>query len=622
MGKLRFTLTYLLFWVIIVFSCLLAENFAFLSSNPMGGMSTDSLILLSIFLIAVLIFYYFQERRKNGVTFDKILLPIFIVFTIVAILTICWQEPRQFSAPGSEEVYEVAFTAKDKLSFSLQVVVWFAVLYGLVFVSNRFAISRKWTRWLAYLYIFGLLACSIADIIMEFNSIVAILTSTYEGPGLQFVIYNSNVWGHLLLVGLLSCIIMCLRRFKPFYYVLMIHFLIMIVLTSCATATFVGLAVIVLYSLYEIFALFNKQRHKSVSLLLIYISVILFVILFSTLMIVLDVPVFSNVWYFIYNHILHKDYSTLTSRTGIWSSVFHLLRDNPRDFIFGLGYRTGNMIFTTYYEIHESGFAARSAHNGLFEIFLRHGLLGVIVYIAALSLFLVGLIKLIKKKEYRVAYFYGICVIGILIHSVAESTMFFTPNIGGTYLTLFFFLPVANEVKDKHFAKLKEELANEEDVPVEKGNVLYFVSVMTMGLIIAFGTTLVIRTLYQSLVALIVYIVLTAASIIALFVLVFVSTRKDKVSFKEAFKALVIKPIKNHYLALVITLGIALLVGFIFPLIFEYDLFATLLFTIFVYVFYNCAQAFFDEKNNYLLFSYFDYHFKGRLKKISLGVRK
>lgn len=618
MGKLRFTLTYLLFWFVIVFSCLLAENFAFLSSNPMGGMSTDSLIMLSIFLIACLVFYYFMEHKKNGVTFDKVLLPIICVFAIISIITICWQGPREFADPE----LNITFSNRDKVSFSLQVVVWCAVLYGVLFVANRYSISRKWTRWLAYLYIFGLLACSIADIIMEFNEIVAIFTSTYEGQGLQFIIYNSNVWGNLLLVGLLSCVIMCLRRFKPFYYILMIHFLLMIMMTCCATATFVGIAVITLYSLYEIFALFNKQRHKSLKLFIIYVASLVLVLGFIALMVVLNVPIFSNAWSFFQTHILKKDYGTLTSRTGIWSSIFDLLKENPRDLIFGLGYRTGNMIFTSYYASKLDGFAARSAHNGFMEVFLRHGIIGVTMYIAALSLFAVGLIKLIKKKEYRVAYFYGLCVAGLLVHSIAESTMFFTPNVGGMYLTIFFYLPVANEIKSKRFEELKNDLEGQEETKVERRSVPYFISTLLLGVIIALATTLVIRTVYQNQAALIIYLVLIGTSFFTLFIVVIVVMSSLNTGLKETFRAVVIKPIKNHYLPILITIAVALLVGFIFPLIFEYDLFAVLLFTIFVFVFYNCALAMFDEKNKYLLFSYFDCEFKGRLKRISCGVRK
>ena len=110
MGKLRFTLTYILFWFVIVFSCLLAENFALLSSDHMGGMSPDSLMMLSLFIIFALVFYYFLEHKKNKLTFDKILLPIIAVFGLVCITTIWWQGPRVFDNEWKFIRETVAFT--------------------------------------------------------------------------------------------------------------------------------------------------------------------------------------------------------------------------------------------------------------------------------------------------------------------------------------------------------------------------------------------------------------------------------------------------------------------------------------------------------------------------------
>ena len=135
------------------------------------------------------------------------------------------------------------------------------------------------------------------------------------------------------------------------------------------------------------------------------------------LMVIVNVDVFSNLWKFIFREILNKDYSTLTSRTGIWASVFGLLSKNPIDFIFGLGYKTGNAIFTTYFVTYrDANFAIRSTHNGFMEIFLRHGLLGLLAYITLLSTFIFGLVRLTKIKQYRVAFLYSLCFFGFIKH--------------------------------------------------------------------------------------------------------------------------------------------------------------------------------------------------------------
>ena len=75
MGKLRFTLTNVIFWIVLILSCLLSENFAAFNTDPMKGFSVDSAFILTISIIALLVLYYFLEHKKNGLKFDKILLP-------------------------------------------------------------------------------------------------------------------------------------------------------------------------------------------------------------------------------------------------------------------------------------------------------------------------------------------------------------------------------------------------------------------------------------------------------------------------------------------------------------------------------------------------------------------
>ena len=103
------------------------------------------------------------------------------------------------------------------------------------------------------------------------------------------------------------------------------------------------------YSVFEIIAMFYKQRKKLVTYLAAYIGGLIVLATGFALMVVINVDIFSNFWDFVVRENLNKDYSTLTSRTGIWASVFGLLSKNPIDFIFGLGYKTGNAIFTEYF---------------------------------------------------------------------------------------------------------------------------------------------------------------------------------------------------------------------------------------------------------------------------------
>ena len=622
MGKLRFTLTYLVFWLIIIFSCLLAENFAILSSDHMGGMSVDSLILLALFIIFMLIFYYYKEHKNNELTFDKILLPIIGVFGFISIMTIWWQSARTFVNPDDGFSTVADFTIKEKFSYTLQIIVWCAVLYGILFVANRYSISRKWLKWLALVYVFGILVCSLVDVVMEFNSIISIFVSTYEGPGLQFIIYNANVWGHMLLVALLSCLILNIKKFNLFFYILMIHFFIMIIFTTCATAVFVGLAAIFSYTLFEIFSIYRNSRQKSFKLLIIYVSSLVAFFGFFAIMVAVNVPIFTNFWSYISRQILQKDYSTLTSRTGIWASIIKLLSSNPRDFIFGLGYKTGNIIFTQYFLAFNSHeFAIRSAHNGILEIFLRHGILGLLTYLGIFVVYAFGIIRLFNKKQYRVAFFSLICVVGLLAHGIAESTMFLTPNIGGTYGTLIFLLPVINATKDKYFDELNNDLQNsrKEEVKITINDLCYFINSLAIGLLIALLLTLTIGYMYSNLPALIAYIVIAVVTLASLFITPLIVSLINKTPYAGELKRLLLLPLKDNCFVIVAIAVIGVTLSFGLQQVFTYDLFSLLLFTIFWFIAYNFAIALKCD-NKLLALTYFDQQFSIPLRNVSSEV--
>ena len=606
MGKLKYTLTYILFWFAIIFSCMLAENFAFFSSDHMGGMNNDSLIMLSLFVIFALAFYFFLEHKKNKVTFDKILLPIIVAFGLISIATIWWQGPRVFDNEWRFLRTTISFSAKEKFSYSLQIVAWCAVLYGLLFTFNRFSISKKLIKWLPFVYVIGILACSFIDIIIEFNDIVMIVTrsSEYTKDGMAFIIYNSNVWAMLLLVGLISCVIMNLRKFNLFYFIAMIYLFFMIVLSSSSTSTFVGFGVIVIYTLFEILSIYRKNKKKSIILLAAFLGTIIASYLLILILAKANVPIFSSIYGFIEREILLKDYSTLTSRRAIWSSVFHLLINDPVDFMFGCGYKTGNIIFANYYEIVQSGFAARSAHDGIFEILLRHGVVGLLLYISAFIPFVIGVVKLVKQKQYRIAFIHSLCLFAIFGHSISESTLFFTPNIQGMYLTIVFYLPIIRYTKEKYFNELEEDLNKQQinDTVANKEMICQFISAMIMGLIVAFISTFATSYILTNSGALLAYFIVIGVLLIALFIVpIIVSIHGNK--------SINIMPTNEHLFVLLLTLVIGMLTGAISHFIFTFDLFSTLLFTLFVFVLYIFGLHLLNEKNNYLLFSFFNSKF-------------
>ena len=519
MGRLRFTLTNILFWIVLLLSCFLAENYALFSDAPRSGFASFPLYFLTFGIIALLVFYYILEHKKNGLSFDKILLPSLIIIGALMIWTIFRQGDRTFNNWDNSGTLNITFTFEERMLASLQVVIWLAVLYAIVFVYNRFRLNLESYRWIPKVYLIILIGFVVIDLFYEWNVISGIFEGTYTGGGVEFIFGNANVWALVIFSGIISALVLSYKKFNWYYFVTMICLFCYLILTSSATAIYISLIVLLAYPLYEIFAPFKKDRRKSFKLLIIYGAVIISIVGLCALFINVGVPIFANFWKFIDRSILHKDFLTITGRTTIWTHIIDLLKGNALDFIFGLGHQTGSRIYQIYNANHMS---VKSAHNAVMEVFLRYGLLGVIIYSAMLISVFVCLGMHIKKKRYRFAFIYGLAYLAILAHSVAESTNIFTPNVGGVYLGLFFVLPVINILQSKKFKSVKEELVNV-DIKKEKVSKSFYYLFAAFLAVAIIACKLISNFTDIDIFSCLVILILTVMS--ALFVLVLVNNK-------------------------------------------------------------------------------------------------
>ena len=456
MGKLRFTLTNIIFWIVLMLSCFLSENFAIFNTNPMGGFAFDTSLILTISIIGLLVFYYFLEHKKNNLKFDIILLPSLIVSGLLMIWTVIRQNSCSLTDPAGNLI-NITISNNEKLMAIFQIVIWLSVIYALVFVYNRFRLNKESYRWVAKVYLFAILTFTIIDLFLEGNKIGEILNGTYVGGGLSFLMGNANVWALLLFAGMITCLLLLFKRFRWYYYVGMIAFFLYGILTTCATTIYIGIIAIPAYTLYEIFSHYKENKRQSLIHLAVFVGVILTIVSSFSLFVAVKIPIFVNIWHFLEASFLNKNFLTFTGRITIWQRIFELLSQNPLDFIFGLGHKTGQKIF---FEYMATTYNIRSAHNAVMEMLLRYGLLGMITYLGILALVVYALVLRLKKKQYRFVAIYGLAFLCIMAHAFTESTTLFTPNVGGLYFSFVFVLPIVNIVQEKRFASLKEELIN------------------------------------------------------------------------------------------------------------------------------------------------------------------
>lgn len=539
MGKLRLILTSLLFYIVLFLSCFLAENFAFYNSNPLGGLNRSSLLLIAFLIILLLGFYYYLEHRKNGLRFDKFLLPAISICFFLMALTIIWQN-------GLSNV--------DKIITIVQIFIWMAVLYTILFTNNRYNAIKKVSTIFAFTYLIFILICTVIDLFIEGKSFGAIFNGTYSESGFRFVVYNANVWGMMLLFGQLTAYVLSIKKFNILYYIASIVLFLFNIMTTCTTTVFIGAVLLVLYTVYEAVCIFKNNKKNAIILVASFFGSIALVAIVSTILYQTHVVGFVNLWDFLVSKTFIKDYSTFTHRTNIWENVFKILLENPRDFIFGLGFKNGNRVL-------EAKVGFRSAHNGFIEIFLRHGLIGEIIYLSALGLFVFSIIQLIKKKQYRFAIISSTLFLALLIHGFFESTTFFTPNIEGSYLLLAFYLPVVNVLKEKKIAELKEdiELNKQEVASIDKKNVLQNILKVVLGLAASFFVASFIDSKNNQNVK-VVFLIIALSLLVAIVVsaiVFYLAVFKEK--FGSLFKNCLLRLLVDNFFALliVITLGLA-----------------------------------------------------------------
>ena len=451
MGNLRFTLTNVIFWIVLLLSCFLSEDFAFLNGNPLKGFSIDSAFILTLSILGMLVLYYFLEHKKNKLTFDKILLPSFIISGLFLILNVFRQGTITFIYLDGQQLH-IKFPLLDRFEVALQIIVWLAVIYAMVFVYNRFRLNKESIRWVGKIYLIVILLCCVIDLFMEGHHLVEIIKGEYTGGGFEFLMGNENVWSLLIFSGFLTAVILSYKGFKWYYYAALLGLFTYNLLTTCTITTILGVFIILAYTTYEILSRYKEDKRLAKKRMIIFYGIIFGGFGLFSLLAHLNVPIISSFWHFNKNLLLYKDIFSLSNRLGIWRKVIWLIREHPLDVIFGLGHKTANALFFEY-----TG-GLRSAHNGFMEILLRYGVVGLSIYVGMIGLVIYSLVLHSRRKNYRFAFIYGFCFIAIIGHSMIESTTLFTPNVGGLYFSFVFVLPILSILQEKRFKELKQDL--------------------------------------------------------------------------------------------------------------------------------------------------------------------
>lgn len=513
-----------------------------------------------------MVVYYIFEHRKNKLTLDYILLPTLVIFGAIMIWTIFRQGDRTFGS-GSH-LRTVTFTAEEKLSYALQVIMWMSALYMVVFVHNKFGFNNHVFKMLTKAYWLIIMSFALADVIVDFNFYMKLFTAGYGAGGTKFWYHHNNIWAMTLLVGVIASFILLQDGFKWYYFASVIFLSIVAFAAKSSTTTIICFFVSLLCILFELIVRFKKKPKKLVLFLGIGVIAATAFILLTHFLGEKNVPFFGYVLSYYRNIVTGKDYTTFTGRTNIWRRLIDLLMKNPLDFLFGLGYRTSNKIFSSYMSASERIY---SAHNGFMEIFLRHGIVGAVIYFAIALLSFLSFISYIRHKKYRKAFIYCVSFMALTAHNFTESTTILTPNTQGMFLCMVLILPLLNTKKQKRLDIIKEDLLA---LPYGKFNpkpseILGMVSFLLVGGIIASLATITLH--YANA-------IFCAACLAALIVVMIINGVKYHYSVKNIFN--------YSFLPMTITLILGIIISLILKHYFEINLIWSILLLIVIFGIY------------------------------------
>ncbi len=459
MGKLKFTLSNILFWPSLMASCLLLENVGFLSSDPKGGLSdTHFFMLFALAMIGYLAYFIFDHIRNRS-SIDFFLIAIFGIAFGVGLIAIWNFTGVDFKSdkPGYDFSYFV--DTWDKAKQTLSLLTFVVTLYAFMFFMNK---NYPSVRKLKVVFI-GILVVAYISIIYsliaewwiyEYN-----LAYMPAHPiNAQSIFWNANMFSSMLLMGVASSIGLNIYKKNAFSYISIVILTIMIVLVGSLAAIIVVTATTLIYFLLEIIFLFHQRSKASFFCLIIYLLIIaLFFILYACGL-KYDMGIFSHMCTYLHRGLRAADYHTLHTRTFTWTSCIDYIGQNPLNLLFGFGFRNANYIIGGFWTSRLHIMTPQlSAHSGYIQILMDFGIVGVVIYAAFLVYFFYCFLRLLKYHTRFALLFFviGACFVA---YGVMESILFFIPNSQGLLIGFTFFMPMINKWKHVKHSNLGDDV--------------------------------------------------------------------------------------------------------------------------------------------------------------------
>lgn len=458
MGRIKFTLTNVLFYTIIILSCFFLENIALLTKNINQGFDNFTFFGFASLITILLIFYIVVEAIKNKTKINWVILSILLILYVCIIsMTLIYKET-------TFGVHTVSFSPLEKVKAIIQLSLAFIIIYLCFTAYQSKIIKPRLLNIFLYTYVLVCLISIICSFFLDLSSYKAIFKDPTNNKGVASFYFNENTYGMSLLLGILSLFALNVYKKRWWNFLLMFIFLAFQLFSTCATSLLISLIALVIYIVFETFYRIHKHLKASITLIVIVLFLVVGIIIANSLLYSNNVDWAVNFNNFIDNHVLNKNIKTITGRTTIWKSVMDLLKDSPLHFAFGYGADISTKIFRANFAQENPILPPfTSTHNAYVEILLQGGIIGLVVYLGFMLYLIVVLIKLFFKKHFEFSFVYFICILSILASGWAESYIIFSPKTLGMFTGLSFVIPVLVLNKNYKKEKSNKSLAEQYD---------------------------------------------------------------------------------------------------------------------------------------------------------------
>ena len=492
MGKVRFLLTNVLFWAVLVICSLIVENIAFFTSNIREGFDLTSLIFLtSIFFVIVLV-YFISEHRKNRLKIHWIWLLIFGAVLGINLFLV-WRQPETTTLSNLDTgiTADMVVTFKDKMTITLQLVVTFVVMYIIIYPYKRTNITLMVKRWIYWIVVLVTIVFIGLSVYLDFDSYKQIFMLENATASVKSLYPNPNFYGFMIMIAVLALTVLQIDKPRWYITVLMLVLTFAGLFSKCLATVLITLSVLVIYFLYNIFASIKKHTVRSLFFLIGMIVLIGGTFLAFAVMYRFNLPYIVKLVDYIVAIIKLEEpnIGTLTNRTILWKSAMNVI---TRDYIslwLGSGYKIGSRLFHFQYFVDSNpsitDYDVMTAHSTFYECMLRGGIVGTIIYYGINLYFVINAIYLFFKKKRRFAFLFALCFVAITLHGIVESTFFFEGNVKGIACTSLFFAPLLSEA---YYTRKKQK----ESIELFKYNSPYFRQKMDPHLVTQSIATIII----------------------------------------------------------------------------------------------------------------------------------